>query len=90
MAPRLTENGYLPVYLRPRGLLDGHRDPIAEAIREVKTAADAAKLEATADFNAPSLWELFKSSTTTPVPRRVCVPCWMPSPSWWKTACRSA
>ena len=59
LAPRLTEHGYLPVYLRPRGLLDGHRDPIAEAIREVKTAADAAKLEATADFNAPSLWELF-------------------------------
>jgi hypothetical protein len=59
LAPRLIERGYLPVYLRPRGLLDGGRDPIAEAIRAVEAAARAGGLEATADFDAPSLWELF-------------------------------
>ncbi|MDM0053545.1 hypothetical protein [Variovorax sp. J22R115] len=59
LAPRLVERGYLPVYLRPRGLLDGGRDAVAEAIRAVEAAARAGALEATADFDAPSLWELF-------------------------------
>ena len=59
LAPRLAERGFLPVYLRPRGLLDGGREPIAEAIRAVQAAAQAAGLEATAGFDAPSLWELF-------------------------------
>jgi hypothetical protein len=59
LAPRLVERGWLPVYLRPRGLLDGARDPIAEAIRAVEAAARAGGVEATADFDAPSLWELF-------------------------------
>jgi hypothetical protein len=59
LAPRLVERGFLPVYLRPRGLLDGGREPIAEAIRAVQAAAQAGGLEATAGFDAPSLWELF-------------------------------
>ena len=59
LAPRLVEHGFLPVYLRPRGLLDGGREPIAEAIRAVQAAAEDSGLEATAGFDAPSLWELF-------------------------------
>ena len=59
LAPRLVERGWLPVYLRPRGLLDGGRDPIAETIRAVQAAAHAGGIEATADFDAASLWELF-------------------------------
>ena len=59
LAPRLVERGFLPVYLRPRGLLDGGREPIAEAIRAVQAAVRSGGLEATAGFDAPSLWELF-------------------------------
>jgi hypothetical protein len=59
LAPRLVEHGFLPVYLRPRGLLDGGREPIAETVRAVQAAAQAGGLEATAGFDAPSLWELF-------------------------------
>jgi hypothetical protein len=59
LTPRLVERAYLPVYLRPRWLLDGARDPIAEAIRAVEAAARAGGIEATADFDASSLWELF-------------------------------
>lgn len=59
LAPRLVERGWLPVYLRPRGLLEGGRDPIAETIRAVQAAAQALRIEATAAFDAPSLWELF-------------------------------
>ena len=59
LAPRLVERGWLPVYLRPRGLLDGGRDPIAETIRAVQAAAHAGGIEATADFDTASLWELF-------------------------------
>jgi hypothetical protein len=59
LAPRLVDRGCLPVFLRPRGLLDGGREPIAEAIGAVEAAARSGGLEATADFAAPSLWELF-------------------------------
>ncbi|HOM13664.1 MAG TPA: hypothetical protein PLB41_10130 [Rubrivivax sp.] len=59
LAPRLLERGWLPVYLRPRGLLEGARDPIAETVRAVQAAARAAGIEATADFEVPGLWELF-------------------------------
>lgn len=59
LAPRLVERGYLPVYLRPRGLLDGGREPTGEAIRAVAAAARGAGIEATAAFEASSLWELF-------------------------------
>ncbi len=59
LSPRLAERGFLAVYVRPRGLIDGGRDPVAEVIRAVEAAAMAAGLEATAAFAAPSLWELF-------------------------------
>lgn len=59
LAPRLVEHGYLPVYLRPRGLLDPGRDASAEAVRATEAAARAGGIEATADFEAPNLWELF-------------------------------
>lgn len=59
LAPRLVERGYLPVYLRPRALLDGGRDPIAEVMRAIEAAANAGNVEATGRFAAPTLWELF-------------------------------
>ena len=59
LSPRLAERGFLAVYVRPRGLIDGARDPVVEVIRALETAAKAAHLEATAAFAAPSLWELF-------------------------------
>lgn len=59
LAPRLAERGFLAVYVRPRGLIDGARDPVAEVIHALEVAAQAAHLEATAAFAAPSLWELF-------------------------------
>lgn len=59
LAPRLVERACLPVYMRPRGLLDGGRDPVREVIGALEAAARAGRLEATADFEAPSLWELF-------------------------------
>jgi hypothetical protein len=59
LAPRLIERGYLPVYLRPRALLQHGRDPVAEVIRAIETAARDGDIEATAPFAAPSLWELF-------------------------------
>lgn len=59
LAPRLVECGYLPVYLRPRGLLDGGRDPILETIRAIEAAAAAGHVTATAGFDVATLWELF-------------------------------
>lgn len=59
LTPRLVERAYLPVYLRPRGLLDGGRDPVREVMAAIEAACRAGRLEATADFDAPSLWELF-------------------------------
>ncbi len=59
LAPRLAGLGYLFVYLRPRALIDGGRDPVAEATAAVAQAARSAGVEATAGFDAPSLWELF-------------------------------
>ena len=63
LAPRLVERAYLPVYMRPRGLLDGGRDPVREVVGALEDAARASRLEATADFDAPSLWELFHRQT---------------------------
>jgi Novel STAND NTPase 1 len=59
LAPRLATLGYLFVYLRPRALIDGSRDPVAEAKAAIEQAAHNAGVEATAGFDAPSLWELF-------------------------------
>ncbi len=59
LAPRLVEKGYLPVYLRPRALLEGGRDPVAEVIRTIEAASKEGGIETTAKFVAPSLWELF-------------------------------
>lgn len=59
LAPRLIKRGYLPVYLRPRALLEGGRDPIAEVIGAIEAAAAEGRIEATARFAVPTLWELF-------------------------------
>jgi hypothetical protein len=40
-------------------VLDGGRDPIAETLRAVRSRRAGAAPEATASFDAPSLWELF-------------------------------
>jgi hypothetical protein len=59
MAPRLAGHAYLPVYLRPRALLADGSDPVVTTARAIEAAAKAAGVEATAAFDAPSLWELF-------------------------------
>jgi hypothetical protein len=59
LSPRLIERGYLPVYLRPRALLDAGRDPVAEVISAIEAAAAEGRIEATAKFAVSTLWELF-------------------------------
>jgi hypothetical protein len=59
LAPRLAGHAYLPVYMRPRALLADGGDPVAAASRAIEAAAQTAGVEASAAFDAPSLWELF-------------------------------
>jgi Predicted ATPase (AAA+ superfamily) len=58
LIPELSKRGYLPIYLRPRALLEGREEPISKIINEIKIAVKDRGIETIGNFETRSLWEL--------------------------------
>jgi hypothetical protein len=59
LIPEVSKREYLPIYLRPRALLEDGEEPISKIISEIKIAVKGKGIDTIGSFEAHSLWELF-------------------------------